>query len=183
MTETEPRLFKVAGTIMGVGKAETFPQRTYYESVWLRESDERQTTIHKLGAAQSLSRHLVVGETVTLYLVPSPSGHKFLFAIDAGTEQADVIDSIGSDQRTALRAALKWLALGIPGGLALTGLFVLVLSMGWAIKWLFFVILVILTVVGVVLVALTVRALILLARAPRPAEMRAFLAGHRAAPP
>ncbi len=150
----EQKLFKISGTIMGIGPAQALPQRTYYKHIWIRESEERGTTVRDVSATRELRDFLAIGNEVTLYFVQSPLGHKFLFAIDAGAQHADSIDSIGRDQAKAYRSALKWVFISIPLCLVL---------------------------VGFVLLALTIRGMIMLARTPKPADMRAFLAAQRAA--
>ncbi len=151
---TVHKLYKVSGTIMGLGPTENSPQRIYYNYIWIRESSERDLTIHQVSATQEMSTLLTVGEAVTLYLVQSPSKHKWMFALDAGTRQVDGIDAIGADQQKAFKSAIKFLILSIPLCLVL---------------------------VGFVLLPLTIRGMIMLSRAPKPKDMRAFLAANRPA--
>lgn len=151
---TEQKLSRVSGTLMGLGPAQTAGGHTYYQHLWMRESEERDSTIRDVSAADALSSHLVAGTQVTLYLVESPSKRKCLFGIDAGSYQADDIDAIGRDQAKAFKAAIKWVLLSIPLCLVL---------------------------VGFVVLPLAIRGMILLSRAPKPKDMRAFLAAHRAA--
>ncbi len=151
---TEHKLYKVSGTIMGLGPTENSPQRIYYKYIWIRESNERDLTINQVSATQEMGPLLSPGEAVTLYLVQSPSKHKWLFAIDAGSRQADGIEAIGRDQQKAFRSAIKFLFISIPLCLVL---------------------------VGLILLPLTIRGLILLSKAPKPKDMRAFLAANRPA--
>jgi hypothetical protein len=150
----EQKLFDITGTIMGLGPNDSYPQRLYYKHIWIRESNERETTIRDVSTTRELSTYLSPGQATTLYFVPSPSGHKFLFAIDAGPQHADAIDAVARDQAKARRLAILWLIGSIPLCLVL---------------------------IGFLLMALTIRGLILLGKAPKPADMRAYLAAHRAA--
>ncbi len=151
---TEQTLFKVSGTIMGLGASEKFSQRTHYKEIWIRGSNDRDTTIRQVSAAHALTAFLAPEKEVTLYFVRSPSGQHCLFAIDAGAQQADDIDAIGRDQAKARKAAIKLLILSVPLCLVL---------------------------VGLLLLPLTIRGLILLSKAPKPQDMRAFLATNRSA--
>ena len=151
---TEHKLFKLTGEIMGLGPAESSPQRTYYKYIWIRESNDRHTTLQSVSAGQELTRLIAVGNTVTLYVVPSPSGLNCLFGIDSGSDHADAVEPIARDQAKAYRSAVKWLLISIPLCLVL---------------------------VGFLLLVLTIRGLILLSKAPKPKDMYAFLAASRAA--
>jgi hypothetical protein len=151
---TEQKLFKVDGTIKRLGKSENFPQRTQYQHIWLQESSERNKTVRDVIAVQELNQYLAIGKDVSLYFLVSPSGQNFLFAVDAEGNHADVIDSVGQGQAQAYRQAIKLLICSIPLCLVL---------------------------VGLLLLPLTVRGLYLLRKAPKPADMRAFLAANRPA--
>ncbi len=146
---TEQALFKVSGTIMGLGEDESSPQRVHYKEIWIRESNDRDTTIRQVSAARKLSGFLATDKVVKLFFVRSPSGQHCLFALDDGTNQVDDIDAIGQDQAKARKAAIKLLILSIPLCLVL---------------------------VGLLLLPLTIRGLILLSKAPKPQDMRAFVA-------
>jgi hypothetical protein len=146
---TEQALFKVSGTIMGLGAGESSPQRSEYKEIWVRGANDRDTTIRQVSAARHLSALLAADKVVTLYFVRSPSGQHCLFAIDDGAQQADDIDAIGQSQAKARKAAIKLLIVSVPLCLVL---------------------------VGFLLLPLTIRGLILLSKAPKPQDMRAFLA-------
>ncbi len=174
---TKQQLYKVTGEIKGIKAAHVAPERTYYEHIWIRESNERQTTLQKVSAVQELTAHLSVGQTVTLYLVKSPSGNYCLFAIDAGTNHAESIDPIGRDQKTAFRAAIKWVLGSILLIAPLVVFFLLPFGIEGAIKWLIIAVLGSAALVGGVVLPLAVRGMIMLSKAPKPSDMQAFLAG------
>jgi hypothetical protein len=147
----EQLLSRVQGDVIALGPHKDFPQRTRYEYIRLRISDARETTLRDVIAAAAVNRFLAPGKPVVLYVVQSPAVEKFLFAIDADGQRADVIDSIGEDQARARKQAFKLVLIAIPLCLVL---------------------------VGLVLLPLAIRAVILLGRAPKPEDMRAVLAAH-----
>ena len=149
----EQKLFKVAGNIITVGPSTNFPQRMHYQHLRIRDSGGHDHIVHDVGADKKISLFLTRGKDVTLYFVPSPTGEKYIFAIEADGAHVDVIDAIGEGQAKAFKSAIKWLLLSIP---------------------------LCLLIVGFILFPLTIRAIILLSRAPKPAEMRAFMAAEHA---
>lgn len=178
---TEPTLFKITGEIKGLKAAHVGPERTYYENIWMREANERQTTLQKVSAAQEMAAYLSVGQTVTLYLVRSPSGNKCLFAIDAGANHAESIDPIGRDQAKAFRSAIKWVLGAILLIVPLVVFLLLPFTLEGVIKWLIIAILGSAALVGCVVLPLAIRGMLLLSKAPKPADLRAFLAADRTA--
>ena len=128
-----------------------FAQHARYEYIRLRLSDVCDTTLRDVIAAPQVNHFLAPDKPVTLYFVQSPVGGKCLFAIDADGRPADVIDQIGRDQARARWQAVKWLLISIPLCLVL---------------------------IGLIMLPLAIRGLILLAKAPKPKDMRAFLAAH-----
>lgn len=152
----EQKLSKLQGSIIAAGPGKAFgARRTRYDAIRLRISDTREATIRDVIAATEMGAHLAAGTAVTLFFIQSPSTEKFLFAIDAGGQRIDVIDQIGQDQAWARKMAVKWLI----------GSFLLCFI-----------------VIGLVLLPITIRGMILLRRAPKPAEMRAFLAANPPVP-
>jgi hypothetical protein len=150
----EQTLSKVQGDVIAFGPRKELPQRTHYDYIRLRISDSRETTIRNVSAAPPVNQYLAPDKTVTLYFIESPSGEKCLFAIDAGGQRADDIDAIGRDQARARKKAIKWVILSIPLCLVL---------------------------VGLALLPASIYGLIMIARAPKPEQMRAFLAPRHAA--
>ena len=175
------KVYKISGEIRSLKPAHVAPERTYYDQIWIRESNERQTTLQKVSAPQELNVHLSVGQTATLYLVQSPSGNNCLFGIDAGTTHAESVEPIGRDQAKAFRAGIKWVVLGLLLCAPLVAFLLLPLGIEGFLKWLILVILGGALVVGLVVTPLAVRAMIMLSKAPKPRDLRAFLAGNRAA--
>jgi hypothetical protein len=147
----EQQLSKIQGDIIALGPSKNFGQRTRYEYIRLRISDTRDTTVRNVVVAAQVNQYLAADKPVTLYFIDSPSGEKCLFAIDADSQQADSIDMIGRDQARARTQAVKWLFISIP---------------------------MCLVIVGFLFLATSIRGLILLARAPKPDDMRAFVAAH-----
>ena len=151
----EPTLSHLAGSIIAVAPPTALGQHVRYDSLRLRISDSRETTIRTVIAPAAFGRLLVPEATVGLFFLPSPAGGKFLFAIDAEGQRHDVIEAVGRDQARARRQAVKWLLIAIPLCLVVVGFLVLVM---------------------------TIRGLIVLSRLPSPKDMRAFLAAHPPVP-
>lgn len=179
---TEHTLYSISGEIIGLGPSEETAQNTYYKHIWIRELAERQTTIQNVRAARELCPGLSTGTAATLYLVRSPSGHNCLFALDAGAAHAEALEPIARDQAKAFRTGITWML----GAVLLLG----VVAAGWlllpptipaALFWLARVLLVCSGVVGLMLLALTLRGIIKLSKAPKPKDMRAFVAAQRVA--
>ena len=170
---TEQALFKVSGEIMGLKATHTSPERTFYEYIWIRQSNDVQKTLQKVSAAGELAAYISRGEVVSLYLVQSPAGPACLFAIDSGQNHAEAIDQIGQDQAKAFRSAIKWLLISVVLSLLIIG-FILrpQLLVGLFVFPVF--------LIGLLMLGLSIRGTILLAKAPKPAGMRAFLTAQRA---
>jgi hypothetical protein len=147
----ERRLSRAQGDVIVLGPSKDFAQRTRYDYIRLRMSESRETTVRNVVAAAEVNQYLAPDKAVTLYLVDSPSGDKCLFAIDADGQKADSIDMIGRDQALARKQAVKWLFISIPLCLVL---------------------------VGLAFLAAAINGLIQLGKAPKPKDMRAFLAAH-----
>lgn len=139
------------GSVIALGPHREFPRRVRYEYIRMRISDTRETTLRNVTAATDINRHLAPGKPVSLFLIRSPSGEIYVFAIDADGQRTEVIGLIGEEQARARKQAVKWLIISIPLCLVL---------------------------IGLLLLATTIQGLILLRRAPKPHDMHAYLAAH-----
>jgi hypothetical protein len=175
---TAHKLHSISGEIVRLGPSENFVESTYYKHIWIRESDERQTTVQHVRAAPELCSLLADGRAATLYFVLSPSGHNCLFAIDTGSQQAEGIEQIARGQGKAFRSGLL-----IVAGLtalcgALVALAVMLATNGW---WWLLVLPLVCLLACLLMLGLAVRGMIMLGKAPKPKDMRAFVAAQRAA--